>query len=286
VGQARQASIFARVAGAALVAATAAAPLAEALAQDTMQSPPGSVRATTRKGITGTWERYSRGGGLNQNPTGPQPPANVVVPARIPTPPFKPDQKVAYEAAAKAAREADLRGEPIAINSVNCVPEGMIAMMNAIFPMEILETPGQITIIQESYNQVRRIYLDEVQGKVGEVEPGFFGHSVGKWEGDTLVVDTIGVKEAARFRQGAEPQVPHSLEMRISERFKLLTPDFLQNEVTITDPVYLAEPWKFTYLYRRVPGYKIQEYVCEDNRAYVDAEGHTRVNLTGARPAK
>jgi hypothetical protein len=269
-----------------VVAATAATPLAGALAQDTMQSPPTSQRVTVKKGITGTWERYQRGGGLTSGPGGVQPPASVVVPPRIGTPPFKPEQKAAYEAAAKAAREADQRGEPLAINSVNCVPEGMIAMMNAIFPMEILETPGQVTIIQESYNQVRRIYLDEPQGKVGEVEPGFFGHSVGKWEGDTLVVDTIGVKEAARFRQGAEPQVPHSLEMRISERFKLLTPDFLQDEVTITDPVYLAEPWKFTYLYRRVPGYKIQEYVCEDNRAYVDAEGHTHVDLTGARTPK
>jgi hypothetical protein len=271
--------------GAAAIALTGAGSSGTALGQDTTQSPPNSLRVTTKKGLTGTWERYSRGGGPNQAaPTGLQPPPNVVVPPRIGPPPFKPAQKAAYEAATKAAREADLRGEPIAINSVNCIPEGMIAMMNAIFPMEILETPGQVTIIQESYNQVRRIYLDEVQGKMGDVEPGFFGHSVGKWEGDTLVVDTIGVKEAARFRQGAEPQVPHSMEMRINERFKLLTPDFLQNEVTITDPAYLAEPWKFTYLYRRVPGYKIQEYVCEDNRAYVDAEGHTRVNLTGSRP--
>jgi hypothetical protein len=273
-----------RALGTALIALAGAGPLTGALAQDTTQSPPNSLRVTTKKGLTGTWERYSAGGGLNQSSGGLRPPPNVTVPPRIGPPPFKPAQKAGYEAATKAAREADLRGEPIAINSVNCIPEGMIAMMNAIFPMEILETPGQVTIIQESYNQVRRIYLDEPQGKVGEVEPGFFGHSVGKWEGDTLVVDTIGVKEAARFRQGAEPQVPHSMEMRISERFKLLTPDFLQDEVTITDPVYLAEPWKFAYLYRRVPGYKIQEYVCEDNRAYVDAQGHTRVNLTGSRP--
>ena len=56
-------------------------------------------------------------------------------------------------------------------------------------------------------------------------------------------------------------------------------PDFLQNEVTITDPEYLAGPWKFTYLYRRVPGYKIQEYVCEDNHAYIDAQGQTHVDI-------
>jgi hypothetical protein len=69
--------------------------------------------------------------------------------------------------------------------------------------------------------------------------------------------------------------------MKIERRF-VVTPSRLYD--VLTDPAYLAEPWKFTYLYRRVPGYKIQEYVCEDNRAYVDAEGHTRVNLTGSRP--
>jgi hypothetical protein len=100
-----------------------------------------------------------------------------------------------------------------------------------------------------------------------------------------LDVDTIGVKEAARFRQGAEPMVPHSLKMRIHERFKLLTPDFLQDEVTITDPVYLDGPWKFTYLYKRDPGYKIQEYVCEANHAYVDDTGHTRVDFGGGKRA-
>ena len=275
-----------RLTAALLAGAVALTSVGVSFAQDTMKSPATSLRATTKKGITGTWERYSGNGGFTGGADGPKPPPGVTVPPRIQTPPFKPEHLAAYQAASKAAREADLRGQPIAINSVQCIPEGMIAMMNAIFPMEILETPGQVTMIQESYNQVRRIYLDEKQGEIGEVEPGFFGHSVGKWEKDTLVVDTIGVKEIARFRQGAEPQVPHSLEMRINERIKLVSPDFLQDEVTITDPVYLSAPWKFTYLYRRVPGYKIQEYVCEDNHAYIDSQGQTHVDIGGGPRVK
>ena len=255
----------------------AAAFTSSAPAQDTRQSPPTSLRVTAKTGITGTWERFQRPGPGEKLPPG------VVVPPRIQTPPFTPEHLAEYQAAAKAAREADLAGKPIAINSVQCIPEGMIAMMNAIFPMEVLETPGQVTIIQESYTQVRHIYLGEQMPKLEDIEPGFFGYSVGKWEGKTLVVDTAAVKEVARFRQGAEPQVPHSLEMKINERIRLVAPDFLQDEVTITDPKYLAAPWKFTYLYKRSPGYKIQEYVCEDNRAYIDAEGHTRVNFGGAK---
>jgi len=267
-----------KVAAAAFAGLLAAGAAGGLQAQDTTKSPPTSQRVTVKKGMSGTWERYQRPA------AGETLPAGVTIPPRIQTPPpFKPEHMAAWQAAVKTAKEADQRGEPIAINSVQCIPEGMIAMMNAIFPMEILETPGQVTIIQESYNQVRRIYLDETQPPLEDVEPGFFGHSVGKWEGDTLVVDTVGVKEIARFRQGAEPQVPHSIRMRISERFKLLTPDFLQDEVTITDPDYLTGPWKFTYLYKRAPGYKIQEYVCEDNRAFIDAEGHTRVDITRSR---
>ncbi|MEO6340469.1 MAG: hypothetical protein ABIO39_10555 [Caulobacteraceae bacterium] len=264
---------------AALLAGLAAAAALAAQAQDTSRSPPTSPRVTAKQGITGTWERFQRPGPDEKLPPG------VVVPPRIQTPPFTPEHLVEYQAAAKAAREADLAGKPIAINSVQCIPEGMIAMMNAIFPMEVLETPGQVTVIQESYNQVRHIYLGEAMPKLEDIEPGFFGYSVGHWEGKTLVVDTAAVKEIARFRQGAEPQVPHSLEMKINERIRLVAPDFLQDEVTITDPKYLAAPWKFTYLYKRSPGYKIQEYICEDNRAYIDAEGHTHVNF-GAPVAK
>ena len=76
----------------------------------------------------------------------------------------------------------------------------MPAMMMAMFPMEVLQTPGQITVIQEAYNQVRRIYLNEKQVPVDDAEPGFWGHSVGHWDGDTLVVNPVGIKEEVRFR--------------------------------------------------------------------------------------
>ena len=59
-------------------------------------------------------------------------------------------------------------------------------MMMAMFPMEVLQTKGQITIIQEAYNQVRRIYLNDTLPAIEDAEPGFWGHSTGHWEGDDL----------------------------------------------------------------------------------------------------
>ena len=157
----------------------------------------------------------------------------------------------------------------------------MPAMMMAMFPMEVLQTPGQVTIIQEAYNQVRRIYLNEKQIPVDDAEPGFWGHSVGHWDGDALVVNTVGVKENVRFRD-----VPHSDQMQIDERIRLLSKDLFEDQVKVTDPVYLTAPWTFTWKYVRKPGYKILEYVCESNREYQDPQtGGTRMRLGTPQPS-
>ena len=130
--------------------------------------------------------------------------------------------------AAPPQREADARGEPLASNVTHCIPDGVPSMMNGPFPFEILQNATQINIAQEAYSQIRRIYLDKPQLTLDDIELGFYGRSVGEWQGDTLVVDTIGIKEYVRFRD-----VPHTRDMRITERFKLVRPDILWDEITI-----------------------------------------------------
>ncbi|HTY50652.1 MAG TPA: hypothetical protein VMB48_13270 [Steroidobacteraceae bacterium] len=207
--------------------------------------------------LTGTWERY---GGAKLDP-------RFTAAAPVPPPPLKQPYLAQWQARQQAAHEADLRGQPPFGGYAHCLPDGMPAMMMAMFPMEVLQTPGQITIIEEAYNQVRRIYLDEKQLAVDDAEPGFWGHSVGRWDGasDTLIVNTVGIKEEVRFRDA-----PHSARMQIDERIRLLSNDLFEDRVTVTDPVYLSGPWRFTWRYVRKPGYKILEYVCEDNHEYED----------------
>ena len=103
---------------AALLAGMIAAAALAAQAQDTTRSPPTSPRVTAKQGITGSWERFQRAAPDEKLPPG------VVIPPRIQTPPFTPEHLAEYQAAAKAAREADLAGKPIAINSVHCIPRG------------------------------------------------------------------------------------------------------------------------------------------------------------------
>jgi hypothetical protein len=213
--------------------------------------------APSHSALTGAWDRY---GTVKLDP-------RVTSAPPVSPPPLKPTYKAEWEAQQKAAKEADARGQPLYGGYAQCLPDGMPAMMMAMFPMEVLQTPGQITIIQEAYNQVRRIYLNQKQLPIDDAEPGFWGHSVGRWEGDTLVVNTVGIKEEVRFRG-----VPHSANMQIDERMRMLSKNIFEDQVTVTDPEYLTEPWKFTWKYVRKPGYKILEYVCEANREYQDPQ--------------
>ena len=220
--------------------------------------------------ITGAWERVGAGalgGGQGTDPRNPRP---------APPPPLKPAFLTEWQAAQQAAREATAKGQPVGSNWVNCLPDGMPGMMQGPFPFEILQTKGQVTIIQESFTQVRRILLDRPQLSPDEVDPSFYGRSVGRWEGNTLVVDTIGIKEHVRY-QG----MPHSNQMRITERIRLVEPNVLVDEIVVQDPVTLDKPWAFSFTYRRLPDYMLLEYICEDNREYIDEKGLQRMRLGG-----
>jgi hypothetical protein len=222
--------------------------------------------AAAEPDFTGSWERY------------PQPeeqPDPRYAPSPIPDPPLKPAYKGPWEANQQKLAERLAESQPAGDNYVRCLPDGMPAMMQGMFPMEIFQRPEQINITQEAFNQTRRIFLNEPLPKWDEVDPSFYGRSVARWEGDTLVVETTGIKENVQFRWA-----PHSESMKITERIRLLAPDILQDQITIEDE-YLEKPWTYSYTYRRMPGYKLLEYVCEDNRDYVDEEGRHRLRLAG-----
>ncbi len=217
--------------------------------------------------FTGAWSSYPGPRGGPPDPKLAPPPATPLL--------LKPKYKGPYEALRARQIESDKRGEPLSNASTACLPTGMPGMMFAIYPIEFIQTPTQVTIIAEAMSQVRRVYLGKPQLKIDEVPPGFYGHSVGHWEGDTLVVDTVGVKESVLGNK----DMPHSDQMRITERIRLVAPDILHDQITVEDPVVLEKPYTYTNAYRRTPGYEVLEYVCENNRDYVDENGVTRMRL-------
>jgi len=168
--------------------------------------------------------------------------------------------------------------------TANCLPAGMPAIMGQPYPMEFLITPGKVTIVIEAYTQVRHIYTD---GRTLPEDPDlkFHGTSVGRWEGDTLVVDTVGFSPLTQLDRG----VSHSEKMRIAERFRLTDPDTMTIETTITDSDALTTPYTTNRTLKRHRNWTIAEYICEENnRNFVDQSGKAGVilNNPGGYPQK
>jgi hypothetical protein len=134
----------------------------------------------------------------------------------------------------------------------------MPMIMGAIFPLQILQSPDQVTVLAEFLTQTRRIKFGKPLPPFEEVSPSYYGYSVGRWEGDTLVVTTRGVREDTQFFE-----IPHSKQMEITERLRLTAPGMLENRITITDPPMLAAPYSFTYGYKLNKNYEIAEYICD-----------------------
>ena len=210
------------------------------------------------------------GGGRGVDPKLAPPPATPIV--------LKAPYAKTFDARRTADAAATKEGRAPATPAVLCLPYGMPRMMTvASYPIEILETAGQITIVTEAFSEVRRVFMDQPQLPIDEVPPGYYGHSVGRWEKDTLVIDTVGIKTTVPGYQN----LPHSDQLRIGERIRLVAPDVLHDEITITDPVMLEKPVVYTLAYRKMPGYKMVEFVCENNREYVDEQGKVRMRLRG-----
>jgi hypothetical protein len=172
-----------------------------------------------------------------------------------------PEPKLTPRAAkAKADFEAaKTRGENLQVPAANCVPDGMPRIMR-IYPIEFIFSPDRVTIGIETYSQTRRIFTD---GRPLPDDPDAFfnGASVGHWEGDTLVIDTVGLNE----QNSLVPGVHLTDQTRIQERIRLESPDLLVDTVTITDPNLVTEPHVFRQAYRRHRDWEIREYVCQEN---------------------
>ncbi len=191
-------------------------------------------------------------------------------------PPEQPSLTPPYAARFAAYRDAQARGDIQDTPAANCVPNGMPGIMTQPYPIEFLLTPGKVTIIIEAYSQWRQIFTDG-RGHPEDPDLTFNGHSIGRWEGDTLVVDTVGFTTDTGLSGFG---VKHSDQMRIVERMRLTAPDTLQIETTVHDPEALAKPWVTTRHYGRHRDWTIAEYICQqNNRNFTTDDGKAGINL-------
>ncbi len=167
-------------------------------------------------------------------------------------------------------RRLQTEAKKLADGAAGCEWPGMPTLMTYPYPFEILSTPGRLTFLFEVESQVRRIFLDRSKHlDTDDLDPSYNGDSIGRWEGKTLVIDTIGFNTRRPVRG-----LPHSEQMRMVERMTPVDTDTIRNEITITDPEAFTRPVVINVQYSRRPDWRIREYSCaENNRDAPDASG-------------
>ena len=166
----------------------------------------------------------------------------------------------AYAAKYQAAKQDQVKGKPVDPTAA-CLPQGMPNIMYGPFAMEIVLAPTQMNFFSEWNEQTRHIYIGE-EKHPADLMPTYNGHSIAHWDGDTLVVDTIGIRPETWLQ---EEGMHHSDKLHIVERFHLVPPDLLQDDMTMEDPEALTQPWHGPILFRKKPDLQTMEYVCEEN---------------------
>jgi len=159
----------------------------------------------------------------------------------------------------KERQEKNSKGRP----SESCLPHGIPdAMLVGAAPFKIVQHPGVVLILYEFQNRFRQIFTDG-RGFPEDMMPTWLGYSVGKWDGDTFVVDTRGFNDRSWLDDGGHP---HSDALHVTERFRRRDFGHMQFEITFEDPKAYTKPWTVSMPFTLFPDDEIMEWVCENEK--------------------
>jgi len=167
--------------------------------------------------------------------------------------------------------------------TANCYPAGAPYLLALPSSYEIQFSPGRAMMLYDN-KEYRLIYTDgRPHPDPQDFEPGFYGHSIGHWEGRTFVVDTVGLRGGAMMQ--VEPHIPFTSAMHVVERWTQSGADEIKVEVTMTDPGIMTRPWVVTQTMLRQRDVELIEAVCmENNRNPTDAKGQTQMLGPDGKP--
>ena len=244
---------------------TALAFLPVVLAQTPAQ--PGSGAAKGTPDLSGVWDRP---GATKQGTAGP---GAVVLPEQrrgdLPRqaftreePPMQPWAAEKYKVARQGKPDLYEDGRDELDPSYNCFPPGTPRVFTIPRPFEIRQFPDQVLLLFETDHSVRRIYMDG-RGHPEGYPITWMGHSIGKWDGDTLVVDTVGINDKTWLDALGHP---HTDALHVVERFRRVNHDTLEIDFLFDDPKAYTKPWTGKKVYQLMPpGYEVLEDVnCDD----------------------
>ncbi len=212
----------------------------------------GSIPRTAdgKPNLSGTWQ----GGGvslLGEPGSRPAPP-----PPAIPPPPREP---LGYQPwAIERNKQLGPSDDPIA----HCLLPGVPRIITMPMPLEIVQTPQKVVILYEAFRAYRIIPIDDRLKHPDDVVPTWMGDSVGRWDGDTFVVDVTGFNDKTWLVGG--PSV-HSEDLHVVERYRLAPDGTIAYQATVDDPKALTKPWTTGTTLRTPPNARVEEYECIEN---------------------
>jgi hypothetical protein len=167
--------------------------------------------------------------------------------------PFQPWAETVFNQRKDGSRAKD---DPAA----RCLP-GMPKLNALPYPFKVFETPGVVVILYEGFTTFRQIFTDG-RALPKDPQPSWMGYSVGRWEGDTLVAETIGINETTWMDNSGHP---HTDALHLTERFKRRDFGRMDIQMTIDDPKAYTKPWTITEEARVIPDSELLEFVCQEN---------------------
>ena len=193
----------------------------------------------------------------------PPPRPVLVLDGRAGRPDNAPKLTPEYLAKWEVIRKSRMAGSDEFDPNARCLSAGMPNMMSMTYGMEVQHTKDKITMYGELNDVYRRIFLDgRMPSQKVLDDPTFAGYSTGHWEGDTLVVDTVAIREDALF----DTFSPHSDQFTVRERIRFASPGVLEDQITSMDPKALVEPFHSVRTYRKAapPNDELREFSCAE----------------------
>jgi hypothetical protein len=177
------------------------------------------------------------------------------------------------EAEYRAAKPAN-GPHPVLLSETNdpvyrsCVPPGVPRIFLQPTPLQIVQIPGEVLMLFE-YDSLRRQIFTDGRGHDTALGPSWMGDSIGHWEGNTLVVDTVNFNDTTWIDRVGHP---HSDALHLTERIRRINHDHLSVDITIEDSKAYAKPWTAHLEYRLQPTWTLAERFCEDDAAFLEVE--------------
>ena len=170
-------------------------------------------------------------------------------------PPLNKKGHAEYARRQSALKAGDHKIDPIS----DCIMHGTPRLLYAPYPFLILQTTRSINFVHEVNHTFRVIYWDKVLPE--DPDPDYLGYSIARFEGRTLVIDTVGLNDKTWLDYSG---LPHGEKLKVQERYTLANPRTIQGTVRITDPDFYTAPWTTKLELRRQPGMELTENVCTD----------------------